>query len=109
MATNPGSSEAERRKHLLQLASAIKDAVVKIESISAENDLPVPSFDEDAVYHVSEKVSQEVDIVLDATAELHDLFSGPRDLVHRHCGVSVVVVLQSHRRVDIAPLMMPAV
>lgn len=103
MATNPGSSEAERRKHLLQLASAIKDAVVKIESISAENDLPVPSFDEDAVYHVSEKVSQEVDIVLDATAELHDLFSGPRDLVHRHCGVSVVVVLPSHRRVDIAP------
>ncbi|EMF16953.1 O-methyltransferase [Sphaerulina musiva SO2202] len=73
------------------LASAIKDAVVKIESISAENDLPVPSFDEDAVYHVSEKVSQEVDIVLDATAELHDLFSGPRDLVHRHCGLAAKV------------------
>lgn len=55
----------------------------------ADDALPFPSFGVDASTSLPEELSQDQDVVLDATAELHDLLLEPLTLLFRHGGVSV--------------------
>jgi hypothetical protein len=80
------SSEAVPR--IVQLASAISKSVSNIQRTLHAEGIPSPSFDEDASFHLPLETSKDHDVVLDATAELHDLLLEPLNLIHRHGGVS---------------------
>lgn len=73
---------------IIELANAISASTAKIHESLAAKDIAPPSFDEDASYSVPQELSKDYDVVLDATAELHDLLLEPLNLIHRHCGVS---------------------
>jgi hypothetical protein len=73
---------------IIELANAISASTAKIHEALAAKGIAQPSFDEDASYSVPSEISNHYDVVLDATAELHDLLLEPLNLIHRHCGVS---------------------
>lgn len=73
---------------IIELANAISASTAKIHESLAAKEIAQPSFDEHASYSVPQEISKDYDVVLDATAELHDLLLEPLNLVHRHCGVS---------------------
>lgn len=74
---------------IVQLARIISTCVAKIDNALVENGLPSPSFDENApVAHLPSEISDAQDMVLDATAELHDLLLEPLHLIKKHSGVS---------------------
>lgn len=72
---------------ILELSSIISDSTKYIHAALAGKGLPSPSFDADAVATLPEEVSAARDALLDATAELHDLFLEPMDLLFRHGAV----------------------
>lgn len=80
------SSEGVSR--IVQLATAISKSVSKIQRTLDVEGIPSPSFDEDASFHLPLETSKDRDVLLDATAELHDLLLEPLNLIHRHGGVS---------------------
>ena len=72
---------------ILELADKISAFAIQIQEILDARHLPCPSFAEDASSSLPEEARDAQDIVLDATAELHDLLLEPVDLIHRHCAV----------------------
>lgn len=72
---------------IVQLASQINLSVAKIQSFLDNYGLPSPSFEEDAV-PLPADLDEAHDIVLDATAELHDLLTEPLSLIHRSARAS---------------------
>jgi hypothetical protein len=82
------SSEGVSR--IVQLASAISESVSSIQRTLDAEAIPSPSFDEGATFHFPLETSKDRDILLDATAELHDLLLEPLNLIHKHGGVSKV-------------------
>ena len=74
---------------IIQLARIISTCVVKIDAVLEASGLPSPSFDEDApVGYLPSEISGFQDMVLDATAELHDLLLEPLHMIKNHSGVS---------------------
>lgn len=71
-----------------QIAEIISSSVNKIQAILTAQNLPTPSFDEDAPSTLPLDLSDAQDAVLDATAELRDLLTEPMTLIHSHGGVS---------------------
>lgn len=71
-----------------QLAEIISASVNKIQASLTAQNLPTPSFDEDAPPTLPLELSNAQDAVLDATAELRDLLTAPMTLIHSHGGVS---------------------
>lgn len=80
------SSEAVPR--IVQLANAISKSVSSIQRTLHAEGIASPSFDEDASFYLPLEASKDHDIVLDATAELHDLLLEPLNLIHKHGAVS---------------------
>ncbi len=74
---------------ILELAATIQKSVTAIHNKLAEGALPFPSFEVNASTSLPEELSQDQDVVLDATAELHDLLLEPLNLLFQHGGVSV--------------------
>lgn len=50
--------------------------------------IPSPSFGQDGPFNLPQDITENQDAVLDATAELHNLLFEPRNLIHRHGGLS---------------------
>lgn len=71
-----------------QLAEIISASVNRIQASLTEQNLPTPSFDEDAPSTLPLELSGAQDAVLDATAELRDLLTEPMTLIHSHGGVN---------------------
>jgi hypothetical protein len=76
---------------IMQLASAISASTQNIDEALAAHNIVSPSFEEDASFNIPLELTTDHDIVLDATAELHDLLLEPLNLIHRHGGVSILV------------------
>ncbi|KAI2618113.1 S-adenosyl-L-methionine-dependent methyltransferase [Hypoxylon sp. NC1633] len=69
--------------------------------------IPSPSFDEDASFNPPYEVAADLDAVLDATAELHDLLLEPLGLLHRQGSHNNLLCLQAiaeFKIADIVPL-----
>ena len=77
---------------ILELAAVINKSVKAIHESLVEQTLPSPSFEPTTSRSLPESLLEDQDAVLDATAELHDLFLGPLNLLFHHGGVS-----DSHR------------
>lgn len=77
----------ESLPRILQLAAAITESAKALQDSLSENGLPTPSFDENEVLSIPEGASGTRDVILDATAELHDLLLDPLVLVRTHGGV----------------------
>lgn len=67
---------------IVQLAATISLSVAKIQNALDEKGLPSPSFDENAP-PLPGIISEAQSVVLDATAELHDLLTDPMSMIHR--------------------------
>ncbi|KAK2595096.1 hypothetical protein QQS21_007181 [Conoideocrella luteorostrata] len=89
---------------IVQLARTISESVAKIDAALEASGQPSPSFDEDAPVGCLADVSDAQDAVLDATAELHDLFLEPVHLIKKHGGSNNSVCLQAISRYGIANL-----
>lgn len=73
---------------IIQLATTIKDAVLKIQETLDTLGALSPSFDENAPL-LPVHIGKAQDIVLDATAELHDLLTEPTNMIHRLARVKI--------------------
>lgn len=71
---------------IIQLATTIKDSVLKIQETLDTLGALSPSFDENAP-PLPAQISAAQDMVLDATAELHDLLTEPTNMIHRSARV----------------------
>ncbi|KAI1371715.1 S-adenosyl-L-methionine-dependent methyltransferase [Hypoxylon crocopeplum] len=96
------SSEAVPR--IVQLANAISKSVSNIQRTLHAEGIASPSFEEDASFHLPLEASKDHDIVLDATAELHDLLLEPLNLIHRHGAHNNLVCLGAIAEFKIADL-----
>jgi hypothetical protein len=74
---------------ITQLATTIAESVARLQQILVAQNTPSPSFDEGTSTSFSQEASHVRDVVLDATAELHDLLLEPLRLVYMHGSVRV--------------------
>lgn len=72
---------------ILELAAVINRSVKAVHESLVKETFPFPSFEANASGSLPEGLLENQDAVLDATAELHDLFLGPLNLLFRHGGV----------------------
>uniref|UniRef100_A0A8H7K376 O-methyltransferase domain-containing protein n=1 Tax=Bionectria ochroleuca TaxID=29856 RepID=A0A8H7K376_BIOOC len=98
MTSNEGVSR------IVELANAISKSVASIQKTLDAEGSPSPSFDEDSSFHLPLETSKDRDILLDATAELHDLLLEPLNLIHRHGGHNNLVCLGAIAEFKIADL-----
>ncbi|KAI1809228.1 S-adenosyl-L-methionine-dependent methyltransferase [Poronia punctata] len=92
---------------LLSLAKTISASVAKIEEALSAEEIPSPSFDQDSIFNIPVTVSRDRDIVLDATAELHDLLLEPLNLISKNGGHHNAVCLQAIAEFEIADMVPP--
>ncbi|KAJ8130027.1 hypothetical protein O1611_g3604 [Lasiodiplodia mahajangana] len=97
-------ASSETVPRIVELASAISKSVSNIQKTLQAEGIPSPSFDEDASFHLPPGTSKDHDIVLDSTAELHDLLLEPLNLIHRHGGHNNLVCLGAIAEFKIADL-----
>ncbi|KJK79860.1 hypothetical protein H634G_04099 [Metarhizium anisopliae BRIP 53293] len=91
---------------LIQLATTINLSVAKIQQVLDSQQAPSPSFDEDSP-PLPANIREAQDVVLDATAELHDLLTDPLNLMHQSARGDKTACLQTIARFDIASLVPP--
>ncbi|OAL70068.1 hypothetical protein A7D00_5597 [Trichophyton violaceum] len=91
---------------LIQLATTIKDSVLKIQEILDTLGALSPSFDENAP-PLPVQIGEAQDIVLGATAELHDLLTEPTNMIHRSARSDRSACLQAISHFGIAELIPP--
>ncbi|KAF6228460.1 hypothetical protein HO133_008190 [Letharia lupina] len=87
---------------ILELAAVINRSVKAVHESLVKETFPFPSFEANASGSLPEGLLENQDAVLDATAELHDLFLGPLNLLFRHGGHNNMLCLQAITRFDIA-------
>ena len=73
---------------LLDLAAVITKSTAVIHNFLQERDQSFPSFEVDSPQSLPKELSEAQDVVIDATAELHDVLLEPLDLLYHHSGVS---------------------
>ncbi|KAI0173473.1 S-adenosyl-L-methionine-dependent methyltransferase [Hypoxylon sp. FL1284] len=100
-------ASTEPLSRIMHLANIITASVTKIDEALRVKGLPSPSFNEDTSFSRPAEVAKEHDIVLDATAELHDLLLEPLNLMHRHGGHNNSVCLQTIAEFHIADMVPP--
>ncbi|EGE01163.1 sterigmatocystin 8-O-methyltransferase [Trichophyton equinum CBS 127.97] len=91
---------------IIQLATTIKDWVLKIQETLDTLGALSPSFDENAP-PLPAQISAAQDMVLDATAELHDLLTEPTNMIHRSARSDRFACLQVISHFGIAELIPP--
>ncbi|KAI1443858.1 S-adenosyl-L-methionine-dependent methyltransferase [Annulohypoxylon stygium] len=89
---------------IVQLVRILSDSVTEVQAALAKKGHPSPSFDEDAPASIPPELSDLQDKILDASAELHDLFLQPINLIHKYGAHNNMVCLQAISRFDIANL-----
>ncbi|PHH75739.1 hypothetical protein CDD82_4305 [Ophiocordyceps australis] len=94
----------ESRSRIVQLANNILTSVSKIDEFLSEKGIESPSFNEDASFDMPLEITPDQDIVIDATAELHDLLVEPLTLIHKHGGHNNSVCLEAISEFKIADL-----
>ncbi|KAI1470345.1 S-adenosyl-L-methionine-dependent methyltransferase [Daldinia caldariorum] len=97
----------ESLSRIVQLANTIVVSVRKIEEVLSAEGIPLPSFDEDAAFNLPPEIATDHDAVLDATAELHDLFLEPLNLIRRDGGYNNSLCLQAIAEFKIAEKVPP--
>ncbi|GAW24171.1 hypothetical protein ANO14919_137520 [Xylariales sp. No.14919] len=100
-------SSSETMPRILQLANAISASVINIQRVLSAKGISSPSFGEDALLNLPLEVAGDHDIVLDATAELHDLLLEPLNLIYRHGGHNNLVSLGAIAEFKIADMVLP--
>ncbi|KAF2651749.1 S-adenosyl-L-methionine-dependent methyltransferase [Lophiostoma macrostomum CBS 122681] len=98
------SDSANDIPRITQLASTISSSVAEIQRILTGTHTPFPSFDEDAPSQFPDTISKARDLLLDATAELHDLFLEPLNLVYKQGSHNNTVCLQFISRHNVASM-----
>ncbi|KAF3003297.1 hypothetical protein E8E14_007415 [Neopestalotiopsis sp. 37M] len=84
---------------IVQLATAINEAVAKLNDILNSQGIPTPSFEENAPTTLPDDSADVQSTILDATLELHDLILQPMELLIRktaaisHLGIANMVPL----------------
>ncbi len=73
---------------IAQLAEDISKSVTKLLEILSAHSTPAPSFHDEGRFFLPEEASTAQDIILDATAELHDLLLEPLNLIYKQGGAS---------------------
>jgi hypothetical protein len=73
---------------IAQLAEDITKSVTKLLEILSTQGVPAPSFNDDGPFFLPKEASSAQDVILDATAELHELLMEPLNLVYKQGGVS---------------------
>lgn len=79
---------------ILQLSATINASMAKVHKVIDALGVTVPSFQEDAPTLPAE-IDEPGDVILDATAELHDLFKNPMNIIHRSARVRRLATIQS--------------
>ncbi|KAI0139823.1 sterigmatocystin 8-O-methyltransferase [Xylariaceae sp. FL1272] len=92
---------------IAELADIISSSVSKLQNVLAANNAPAPSFDEDAPLELPKEASSLQDVIIDATAELHDVLLDPISQLYLSSGYSNMACLQAISRFKIAS-MVPA-
>ncbi|KAI2602063.1 S-adenosyl-L-methionine-dependent methyltransferase [Hypoxylon sp. NC1633] len=100
-------ASTEPLSRIVHLANTIIASVTKIDESLRVKGLPSPSFDEDVSFNRPAEVAKDHDIVLDATAELHDLLLEPLNLIHRHGGHNNSLCMQAIAEFRIADMVPP--
>ncbi|KAI2463102.1 S-adenosyl-L-methionine-dependent methyltransferase [Annulohypoxylon bovei var. microspora] len=100
-------TSSETIPRIVQLAGAISTSVTNIQKTLCAKGIPPPSFDEDAPFNIPLEITKDHDIVLDATAELHDLLLEPLNLIHRHGGHNNLLCLGAIAEFKIADMVPP--
>ncbi|KAI0444742.1 S-adenosyl-L-methionine-dependent methyltransferase [Xylaria telfairii] len=100
-------ASADSPSRILQLAKVIVSSVTKIQESLSSKGTPSPSFDEDYSFNFPLEVASDHDIVLDATAELHDLLLEPLNLIHKHGGHNNSLCLEAIAEFRIAEMISP--
>jgi hypothetical protein len=85
---------SENISRILQLSATINASVFKIQKVIDTLGVPAPSFKEDAPTLPAE-IDEARDVILDATAELHDLLTDPMNMIHRSARVRRLATIQS--------------
>jgi hypothetical protein len=75
---------------IVQLASTISESVANIQEVLSTQDIPSPSFDEDATLLFPAAASDARDAVLDAAAELYDVLLEPLTFLYKQSGVITI-------------------
>jgi hypothetical protein len=81
-------ADMSQSPRIAQLAEDITKSVTKLLEILSTQGVPAPSFDDDGPFFLPKEASNAQDIILDATAELHELLMEPLNLVYKQGGVS---------------------
>ncbi|KAK8129729.1 O-methyltransferase [Apiospora kogelbergensis] len=89
---------------IVQLANTISEAVTKMQAVLSAKGIPPPSFDEEHEFNLPLETTHDHNIVLDATAELHDLMLEPLNLMYQHGGHNNSLCLQAIAEFKIADL-----
>lgn len=75
---------------IVELASILSKCVTEVQAALVEKGHPSPSFEENAPIAVPPNLADLQDKILDASAELHDLFLEPINLIHKNGAVSTL-------------------
>ncbi|RYP50583.1 hypothetical protein DL768_003928 [Monosporascus sp. mg162] len=100
-------TSSEPVPRIVHLANAISASVIKIQEVLSAKGIPSPSFDEDAPFSLPLEIARDHDVVLDATAELHDLLLEPLNLIHRHGGHNNSLSMEAIAKFKIADMVPP--
>jgi hypothetical protein len=74
---------------IVELAAQISTSVAQLQEYLSAQGAPTPSFAEDSPEDLPSDVSHLKDVVLDATAELHELLLDPLALLFKFAGVGI--------------------
>ncbi|KAI0888674.1 S-adenosyl-L-methionine-dependent methyltransferase [Annulohypoxylon maeteangense] len=89
---------------IIELVRILSDSVTEVQAALSKKNHPSPSFDEDTPASIPPDLSDLQDKILDASAELHDLFLQPINLIYKYGSHNNTVCLQAISRFDIANL-----
>lgn len=72
---------------IVQLAENISKSVTILLATLSKHGASAPSFDDDGLFFLPKEASNAQDVILDATAELHELLMEPLSLIFKQGGV----------------------
>lgn len=84
-------AQQSTQPRISQLVEIISSSGSKLQEILVAQDVPFPSFDEDALSELPKEAADVQDAIIDATSELHDLILDPVSLLFLNGAVSFII------------------
>ncbi|KAI0533798.1 sterigmatocystin 8-O-methyltransferase [Xylaria digitata] len=88
----------------VQLAQIISSSVTQLHDILSAERMPFPSFEDNGTFHMPKVASEVQDVLIDATAELHDLLLDPMSLLILKTDHTNQIPIQAITRFKIASM-----